>query len=442
MIDTIFALATAPGRAALAVMRCSGPASGDLLRVIAGALPEPRRATLRRLRYCGEVFDQALVLWFPGPGSFTGEDAFELHLHGGAATVQAASEALIGLGARLAEPGEFSRRAFQAGRLSLVQAEAIADLVDAETKAQRRQALDQLGGALDQVHAEWRGKLIRVASLLAAQVDFADEDVPETIAQAEAGIRELLADLAHQDRSRRGEQVRNGFRIALIGAPNAGKSSLLNALIGRDAAIVTSIPGTTRDIIEAPLDLAGYKVLIADTAGLRTTEDLIEAEGVRRARAWAERADLRLLVVDGSVDRALRDTYDHPSSQGDLILLSKSDSPRFNASAGVGTAAGLEVVPVSVRASGGLDRLRERLRTVIVDRLGGSEFPAITRARHRVQLDVAARALSDALSSIVIGPELAADDVRRAMRALQSVVGQVGVEDVLGGVFATFCVGK
>ena len=306
MVDTIFALATAPGRAAVAVMRLSGPASGAVLQKLIGSPLRARRAMVRDLRRPddGVLIDRALTIWFPGPGSYTGEDCAELQLHGGAAVIDAVTEALLHMGLRLAEPGEFTRRAFEHGKLDLSQAEAVADLVDAETEAQRRQALAQLEGDLARRHERWREALTEALAVLEAAVDFPDEDLPESIALeatpivagVAAELTEALAD------GGRGERVREGFRVAIIGAPNAGKSSLLNALVGRDAAIVTATAGTTRDVIEIPLNLAGYRVLIADTAGLRQAGGAIEAEGVRRAEAQAERADLRLLVIDSSAD--------------------------------------------------------------------------------------------------------------------------------------------
>lgn len=445
MRETIFALATAPGRAAIAVVRASGPGSAAALAALAGHLPSPRVASLRRLRAPdgGEVFDEALVLWLPGPNSFTGEDALELHLHGGSATVEAATLALTGLGLRPAEPGEFSRRAFEAGRLSLTQAEAVADLVDAETKAQRRQALDQLGGALDQRHARWRAALVQISALLEAQVDFPDEDLPETLDRAEGLIETLTAELGAVEQDRRGEQVRDGFRVALIGAPNAGKSSLLNALAGRDAAIVTEISGTTRDVIEVPLHLGGFKLLLADTAGLRATADPVEMEGVRRARAWADRADLRLLVVDGAAgQRPWADLLPTISAQ-DWVVLSKADLPSTIARTDLRQAgfAG-EVYVVSVQQPASVEQLRHGLERIVSGRLSGGEFPVVTRARHRRQLNAARAALCDAQAGLRVGPELAAEDVRRAARALSGIAGQVGVEEVLGEVFASFCVGK
>src|ERR1019366_671451 len=302
MGDTIFALASAPGRAAVAIVRLSGPGAGAALQALTGARPRTRRPSLRGLKrpLDRESLDQALVLWFPQPHSYTGEDVAELHLHGGAAVIDGVTEALLGLGLRLAQPGEFTRRAFENGKLDLSQAEAIGDLVEAETDAQRRQALAQLDGDLARRHTAWREALIEALAMLEAAVDFPDEDLPVEVARGAAPLlenvaREIDAALAEGER---GERVREGFRIALIGAPNAGKSSLLNALAGRDAAIVTPTPGTTRDVIEVALNLAGYRVLIGDTAGLRTPKGAIEAEGVRRAGALAEAADLRLIVVD------------------------------------------------------------------------------------------------------------------------------------------------
>ncbi|MDO9248319.1 MAG: tRNA uridine-5-carboxymethylaminomethyl(34) synthesis GTPase MnmE, partial [Phenylobacterium sp.] len=282
MTDTIYATATAAGRAAVAVVRVSGPAARAAVKALAGETPRPRLAAVRTLGSDSGSIDQALVLWFPGPASYTGEDSAEFHVHGGPAVVSSLLEALSGLGLRLAEPGEFTRRAFENGKLDLAQAEGVADLIEAETEAQRRQALAQVEGALGRAHQRWRGDLIEALANFEAAVDFPDEEVPFEVAdRARPHLQRLIGELhlalADVDR---GERIREGFRIALVGAPNAGKSTLLNALVGREAAIVTATPGTTRDVIEVPLRLAGYKVLLADTAGLRDTHDEIEAEGV------------------------------------------------------------------------------------------------------------------------------------------------------------------
>lgn len=442
MTDTIFAPATAPGRAALAVVRLSGPSTGKAVAALAGALPAPRRASLRTLRdEGGAVIDEALILWFPAPASYTGEDCAELHLHGGLAVVEAAIEALAELGLRLAEPGEFTRRAFQNGRLDLAQAEAVADLVDAETTAQARQALDQLGGGLSRRYDAWRELLIESLAVLEAAVDFPDEDLPEDVAaRARPHLGELLGDLqAALGDADRGRRVREGFRIALIGAPNAGKSSLLNALAGRDAAIVTATPGTTRDVIEVPLVVAGYKVLLADTAGVRDTAEAIEAEGVRRARAWAEEADLRLWVVDASESGGHWREASGLARPEDLLVFSKSDLAR-GADALAASGRDLEALSLSVMSEADMAALRAWLEARVVSALSGAEFPAATRLRHAESLTEAADRVARALDQVE--PELAAEDVRLAARALERISGRVDPEAVLDQVFSSFCIGK
>jgi tRNA modification GTPase len=444
-MDTIFALATAAGRAAVAVVRISGPRSSQVLQSLAAPLPAPRRAAVRRLKGAdGDVLDEALVLWLPGPGSFTGEDSAELHLHGGRAGVEAVSGALAALGLRLAEPGEFSRRAFQNGKLDLTQAEAIADLVDAETDGQRRQALGQLEGGLSARYEAWRKRLIEALARLEAAVDFPDEDLPEALS-AEVGRRvctladELEAVLADEGR---GERVREGYRIALVGAPNAGKSSLLNRLAGRDAAIVTATPGTTRDVIEVPAVIEGFKVLFADMAGLRESVDPIEAEGVRRARAWAEGADLRLWVVDGSESSGAWIEGSDLVSEGDMLVLNKSDLPQGSDAAGLMTAAvGLERVVISSMTGAGLEQIWNALRAR-VGHLGGGDFPAVTRIRHRRHLQQAVSALRRADRGLAISPELGAEDLRHAGLALGRIAGRIDAEQVLDEVFSSFCIGK
>lgn len=428
MTDTIFALATPPGRGAVAVVRLSGPATFDTLSALGVNGLTPRRASLRRLRDAsGTEVDQGLVLGFRGPASFTGEDAAELHLHGGLAVVEAVTEALLATGLRLAEPGEFTRRAFENGKLDLTQAEAVADLIEAETTAQREQALQQLEGGLSRRYDDWRDRLIHVLAMLEAAVDFPDEELPEDVAaRALPDIAHMVAEL---DRAlsdgRRGERIRDGFRIALTGAPNAGKSSLFNALVGRDAAIVTPIAGTTRDIIEATLVMAGRKVLIADTAGLRETEDVIEAEGVARARAWADGADLTLLLVPA--DEAAPE-----APEGAWLIRTKADL------SGDSTA-------ISVATGQGLSDLTARLAEAVVEATTGQDFPAATQARHRRRLMDARAHLQRAQDHLTDGgaaPELAAEDVRLAVRALEAVTGRVDVESILDVIFSSFCIGK
>lgn len=445
MTDTIYAPATAAGRAAVAVVRVSGPRTREALDALCGGVPPARRATLRALQdESGDEIDRALILFFEGPESYTGEDVVEFHVHGGAAVMTALLNALAGQGLRLAEPGEFTRRAFENGKLDLAQAEGVADLVDAETDAQRRQALDQLGGRLSQVHARWSDMLVEALAMLEVAVDFPDEEVPQDVtARARPALERMVAELeqAAAD-AERGERVREGYRIALIGAPNAGKSTLLNALAGREAAIVTATPGTTRDIIEVPMVLAGYKALLADTAGLRETGDEIEAEGVRRARAWAAGADLRLWLVDGSSDAAIQVPMELRA--GDLCLITKRDLPSGAIGGWAAQQArrlGLGTAEMTSKGPGDLAWLKSTLEERVVDALAGAEPPAATRLRHQELLSEAADRLRHALGQDE-HLELAAEDVRLAARALDRITGRIDPEQVLGRIFSTFCIGK
>lgn len=437
--DTIFALATAPGRAAVAVLRLSGPGTAHAVTALSGILPAPRLASLRRLRSADAVLDQALVLWFPAPSSYTGEDSAELHIHGGTAVVEAVQRALLALGLRLAEPGEFTRRAFENGKLDLAQAEAVADLVDAQTGAQAKQALAQLGGALSKRHERWREQLIEALAMLEANVDFPDEELPENVAaRARPPLEALIADLeAAREDADRGRRVREGYRVAIVGAPNAGKSSLLNALAGRDAAIVTATPGTTRDVVEVPMEISGYRLLLADTAGIRETGDEIEAEGVRRATQWAKDADLRLWVIDGSASDGSWLLARGLVQPGDMVVRNKADLPR-----GADADSIADALTVSIASGRGLEALLERLRGRVIADLAGSEFPAATRARHQALIGDALGHLRRAVAALAGTPELAAEDVRLASRALARISGVVGAEDVLGAVFGKFCIGK
>lgn len=445
MSDTIYAPATAAGRAAVAVVRVSGPATREVVADLAGGVPKPRRASLRLLADGeGVEIDRALVLFFEGPDSYTGEDVAEFHIHGGRAVMDALLRALADLGLRLAEPGEFTRRAFEAGKLDLAQAEGVADLVDAETEAQRRQALEQLAGRLSQAQARWSEALLEALALLEAAVDFPDEEVPQDVAARARPVLEALVgelELAAAD-AERGERVREGYRIALIGAPNAGKSTLLNALSRREAAIVTATPGTTRDIIEVPLMLAGYKAVLADTAGLRETDDEIEAEGVRRARAWAAAADLRLWLVDGSDPPPAAAPMELRA--GDLCLITKRDAPVGAGGAWAAAQArrlGLSAAEISARGPGDLDWLEATLAERVSDALAGAEPPAATRIRHQELLTEAADRLRHALAQDE-HLELAAEDVRLAARTLDRITGRIDPEQVLGRIFSTFCIGK
>lgn len=448
MIDTIYAPATAPGRSAVAVLRLSGPRTSDVLRLLIGSLPEPRRASLRRLRDPATegVLDDGLVLWFPGPASYTGEDSAELHLHGGVAVVEGVLDGLDRLGLRMAEPGEFTRRAFQNQRMDLAQAEAVADLVDAETAAQRHQALDQLAGGLSQRYGRWRDQLLGALAMLEAGIDFPDEEVPEAVANmARPPLERLRSEVSLAlDDAKRGERVRDGYRVAVIGAPNAGKSSLINALLGRDASIVTDVAGTTRDIIEAPLVLAGFKLLLADTAGIRQSDDRIEQEGVRRAQVWAQDAALRLLLVDGASNSGDWALAKDLVRRGDVCLINKSDLGQSTdglAAQAWARTHGLAVYAISL-SRGGAEAVRADLTERVTAALSGADFPAATRRRHAAHLSQAAGHIERALGALAFGAELAAEDVRLAARALERVTGKIDPDDVLGAVFSTFCIGK
>ena len=437
MTDTIFALATPPGRGAVAIIRISGPdTSGVLERIGAGAV-KPRLASVRNIKQDGKLIDQALVLRFVGPNSYTGEDSAELHLHGGRAVIEAASLALIANGLRPAEAGEFTRRAFQNGRMDLAQAEAVADLIDAETDAQKAQALGQLDGALSQAYAGFRRDLLKALSLVEAEIDFPDEEVPDNLARTAGPVLEqLVADLklalADSDRGRR---VREGYRIVLIGETNAGKSSLFNALTAREAAIVTPIAGTTRDVLDADIMIGGYAVTLSDTAGLRDSDDVVEAEGIRRARARAEGADLRLWVRSPSTDNAA-DPASAFAKPEDLQILNKADLGALE------PVDGMAHLTVSTQTGQGLVELHDWIAARLARDLSGADFPAVTRERHRRRLVEALASVEAGLRALNIAPEMAGDDLRRAADSLSRVTGAIGVEDILGEVFSSFCIGK
>ncbi len=458
--DTIYALSTPPGRGGIAVLRLSGPAARAALEALGGPTdPEPRKAILADFAdpADGAAIDHGLAIWFPGPGSFSGEDMAELHLHGGPAVVAAALTALARLdGLRPAEPGEFTRRAFDSGKLDLSELEGLADLIAAETEAQRRQALAQMGGALSRHTESWRSRLLRALAHLEAMIDFPDEDLPPGIAEEvrrEASqLRDEIGDyLGSQSH---GERLRSGFQIAIVGAPNVGKSSLLNAIARRDVAIVSETAGTTRDLIEVHLDLGGYPAVLVDTAGLREAAGAadpvgdVEAEGMRRARGRAEAADLNLVVADV---QDWRDRSDRPPPSPDLdalidglmdgraiLVLNKADlAPEISAE----SHRGRPVFVVSAREETGLGPLMDHLTAHVVERLGVSgSAPSLTRLRHRESLEDCRAALGRALDAE--DAALGAEDLRLAARALGRITGRIDVEDVLDLVFKEFCIGK
>jgi tRNA modification GTPase len=437
--ETIYALASAAGAAGVAVHRVSGARAGEVFaRLCRRGLPAPRQAVRVTLHdpATDEALDDGLALWFPAPHSFTGEDVVELHLHGGRASIAVALDALGRLdGFRLAEPGEFTKRAFTAGKLDLTAAEGLADLVAAETEAQRRQARRQSAGELGALYEGWRARLLSLLAYQEAAIDFVDEDLPpDMLADAAEQIAALIADIdAHLADNRRGERLRGGLSVVILGAPNAGKSSLLNALAQRDAAIVSSRAGTTRDVIDVHLDLGGWPVILTDTAGLRDTADDIEGEGVRRARLRADEADVKLVLFDGTAipDRHTIDIIDENS----VVILSKTDLHT-----GSREVAGHAALPISAKTSAGMTELLARLQSEVARRMDLSGSPALTRQRHRKSLENCREALQTAMSATA--PELMAEELRQAAQALGRITGKVGVEDLLDKIFRDFCIGK
>ncbi|MBE0533395.1 MAG: tRNA uridine-5-carboxymethylaminomethyl(34) synthesis GTPase MnmE [Rhodospirillales bacterium] len=442
---TIYALATANGPAGVAVIRLSGPEAGEALRHLTGAAPPaPRR--LVRMRFTdprnGETLDDGLGAWFAAPGSFTGEDVVEFHLHGGRAVVAGVLAALGRIeGLRLAEPGEFTRRAFENGKMDLTAAEGLADLVAAETAAQRRQALRQMQGALGALYEGWRHDLLGGLAHVEAAIDFADEDLPEGLIE---GVRVRVATLrdamaAHLADGRRGERLRDGVHVAIIGPPNAGKSSLLNLLARREAAIVADTAGTTRDVIEVHLDLGGLPVVVADTAGLREGGDAIECEGVRRAEARAAEADVRIAVFDATRWPAADGRAAALVDSATVVVINKSDLATPPPPLAVG---GVSALAVSVRTGAGIEDLLAKLAAAVAARCPAAGAPAMTRARHREALEDCVAALDRFVGGSAATPELAAEDLRLATRALGRITGRVDVEDMLDVIFRDFCIGK
>jgi tRNA modification GTPase len=428
-MDTIYALASARGKAGVAVLRLSGPLAHVVVADLCGTLPPLRQAGVRRLTWQGAVLDEALVLLFAAGASFTGEDVAELHLHGSTAVVAAILRVLGGIpGLRLAQAGEFTRRALENGRLDLAQVEGLADLIDAETEAQRRQAMRVLSGAVGERASRWRDDLIRAAALVEATIDFADEDVPVDVTPEVVSLLErLLSDLRQEVAGAAvAERIRDGFEVAIIGAPNAGKSTLLNALAGREAAITSDVAGTTRDVIEVRMDLNGLPVTLLDTAGLRETDDRVEGIGIARALERASRADSRLFLLE--------DESELPGiapKDDDLIVFGKADLvPRPGRSVSGKTGEGLDLLVSEVAR-----RLEGRATSSAV----------LIRERQRLAVEVAIEAMESALLEVSCAHariEVAAELLQQAIRALDMLVGRVDVEDLLGEIFASFCIGK
>jgi tRNA modification GTPase len=428
MRDTIFALASARGRAGVSVVRLSGPRAWAACRALCGDVPAVRRASVRNILWQGEVIDQALVLTFAEKASFTGEESVEFHLHGSQAVLASVLSALSAQeGLRLAEAGEFTRRALENGQLDLAQVEGLADLIEAETEAQRRHAMGLMQGRLRDLADGWRASLVRAAALIEATIDFVEEDVPvDVVPEVRALIAAVQADLQHEVRGfDAAERLRDGFEVALVGRPNAGKSTLLNALAGREAAITSTIAGTTRDVIEVRMSIQGLPVTVLDTAGLRDTQDEIEKIGIGRTVDRASAADLRVFLLDGE------DVPLVTPQPGDLLVRGKAD---------LGADGSLAV---SGKTGQGLPELVDAIGSVLGRRMASAA--TINRARHLDAVARAIRAMESAQSEVSAGPErveLAAEHLRQAIRALDSLIGRVDVEDVLDEIFSSFCIGK
>jgi tRNA modification GTPase len=479
--DTIFALSSGRGVSAVAVIRISGPRAGEALQILAGRMPAPRMAGFATIRTIEkEAIDEALVLWFPGPNSETGEDTAELQIHGGRATVAATLAALGQLkGLRLAEPGEFTRRAFENGKLDLTKVEGLADLVTAETEAQRRQALLHLKGLLGEKAEAWRGRLIGALALVEARIDFSDEaDVPaDLLTPARRVIQDLADEIAKAlDDGKRGERLREGLVVAIAGPPNAGKSTLLNRIARREAAIVSPYAGTTRDVIEVHLDLEGQPVTLLDTAGIRPTDDPVELEGVRRAQERASAADLILWVVDASTTRPEADQLGLRSSAPiwmvenklDLLTTGRAEdqarsSKRMSNSSLTKFIKSSETMRnsepdftkteskfdtsstfrLSAETGTGVEALLAALARQAAEALGSGEPALLTRERHRQALEITLAALRRALAEPAASREdLMAEELRLAATALGKLTGRIDVEDILDVIFRDFCIGK
>ncbi len=428
MRDTIYALASARGRAGVSVVRVSGPQAFAACRALCGDVPAARRASLRNIWWDEQIIDQALVLTFAEKASFTGEDSAELHLHGSQAVLSAVLSALSAQpGLRAAEAGEFTRRALENGQLDLAQVEGLADLIEAETEAQRRHAMGLMQGRLRQLAEGWRVSLVRAAALIEATIDFVEEDVPVDVVPEVSGlIRSVLSDLGAEVRGYgAAERLRDGFEVALVGRPNAGKSTLLNALAGRDAAITSTVAGTTRDVIEVRMSIHGLPVTVLDTAGLRDTEDEIEKIGIGRTVDRADAADLRIFLLDGD------DVPLVTALPGDLFVHGKAD------------LAAAEGLAVSGKTGQGLPALVDAIGAALDGKMASAA--TINRARHLEAVNRAIRALESAQNELSAGPdrvELAAEQLRQAIRALDSLIGRVDMEEVLDEIFSSFCIGK
>ena len=443
MIDTIYSLSTGAGSSGVAIIRLSGSASEEVLKILTRKqTPKPRLASLRRIHspVNQDAIDEGIVIWFPGPNSYTGEDVVEFHVHGGPTITEEVLKSISTIGScRIAEPGEFTRRAFQSGKMDLTSAEAVADLIDAKTIEQRRQALKQFDGQLAGLYDEWRKQLIDLLAYAESAIDFSDEELPEninkTIKHNILCIKDSIAQ--HIDDKMVGERIRSGFRVTIVGAPNSGKSSLLNRLATRDAAIVSDIAGTTRDVIEVQMNLEGFAVIISDTAGIRDAQNEVEVEGVRRARKSADEADLLVVVFDALDLPNISDLTSTYITDKSLVLINKVDVLEHNLPSEIN---GKEILGVSAKTGEGFEEFQLKLNQDIKNYFRNNEQPVLTRVRHREALEEALVSLNR--SSQAKLPELVAEDIRLAVRSIGKITGRVDVEDVLDIIFNEFCIGK
>ena len=437
--DTILALATGSLHAATALIRISGNGASRTANILGFKLQKQRLASVAILKDGERKLDEALVIFFKGPRSYTGEDVMELHVHGGRAVIEAVINTLQKQeGFRIAEPGEFTKRAVLNGKMDLTKAEGINDLIKAETEAQRVQSFAQVDGALSEIAFGWREKAIKIAAHVEAYIDFPDEEIPEsTLTGLGDEMSVLIRDIEKGlNDGRRGEILREGFRVAVIGPPNAGKSTLVNWLSKRPVSIISEQPGTTRDVLEASLDLGGYPVIIADTAGLRASTDPIENEGIKRAQEWAKTANSRLILLEPSTEAGFLERL-KPNPECDLVVLNKIDLlPRdFKKE---------QTLAISLKDEIGLDKLLNGLKKIVSKSMVGQEPPVITRTRHREALQSCLNSIKSAKTALLSDeePEIVAEELRAATKSLGRVVGAVDVEDLLDVVFGDFCIGK
>lgn len=446
MMNTIFAQCSAHGKAGVAVFRLSGPESFNILeKLLDHRLEklEPRKLYFRKIYApkTKEQIDEAMVVFFEGASSFTGEDSIEIHTHGSLSVIKLLSESLIKMqNLRLAEPGEFARRAFLNGKMDLTAAEGLADLIDAETELQHKQAIRQLGGGLEKIYEEWRIQLLGIISLLEAYIDFPDEDLPqETLDQVTNLVRELVTQIKiHLNDNNRGERLRSGLKLAILGRPNVGKSSLLNYLMKRDVAIVSNIAGTTRDIIEGHLDIGGYPIILQDTAGInQQASDIIEHKGIELATKAAQSADIKIVIYDATNFDEKDEYFSSVIDDHTIILLNKTDLSNDNLPKKI---HGHVPLKISVKNQKGLDNLLDEITKIATNIAKPSEAPQITRARHRAQLEKALEHLSGfSLNDDLV---LATEDMRMTMRTISNITGKITVDEILGEIFSNFCIGK